>query len=559
MAKTSIGIDIGLNSLKLVELEKDGKDRFKLRRAFIRYMPDGWAVTDKKKNDVLSSILKEVRETQEISKGRPVSLSLPSNSVFIRYVDVMRTKRAKESELIEYEARQQIPLSIDEVSWDYRTLETSEDGSQKAVLVALKRDNVDSAVESVNYAGFNEKAVSLSLFSLLRLAKMRSKAKKSEGIIVVDIGLESTGIIVSRGSHVWLRSFSFAGRHFTESISTEMDVDYQHAETVKTEGPSTLGDAGDTDLIERISNIVRSDLEELSGEVERTLNYYKMEYITTDPLMSEDSFKQFHVFLSGGGSKISGLAEFLSERLGLRVSTLGAFTRVRADAKVLKKCFLGSVNMESEDLVSEVEPLLAVAVGAAIDGFEKEGPEINFVKKKLAADRSFSLTRYFRLLSYLFFIAALAVNFYYDREKIGLYSQRLDLLKTDADQMDTYSPQMESIAESLEKISTKKGFLTNYVQKKYLWLKVLQDITRILPDDMWLTGLNAAGDYMTQASNEMTLNGVTLSYDQLNDFIVALREIDNILEVKPESVVNDNERFNFLIKMRVANIERQES
>ena len=554
MAKTSVGIDIGINSVKIAELSQEGVNKYALKKAITHYNPVNWDISEEKREAELAEFIKGIRERYGIARGKSVVIALPSNSVFVRYVDILETKRTKESDLIEYEARQQIPLSLDDVSWDYKILEEDSDRGKKALLIAVKKGIVENAVEHVKQGGLVARSVSLSLFCLLDVAQQKAVSKRSEGIVVIDIGLESTGIIISRGKHVWLRSFTFAGRNFTDSIAEAAEVDYSHAEMIKKEGPSSLNLRGE-DVVEKVKEAIVCNLENLVAEVERTLNYYKMEYITTDPLMSEESFKKFHIFLTGGGSKIEEIAGFFEKKLDMSVSVLNVFDRVKVDEKKIKKGDLGGVNNEVKDITAEIDPLLSVAVSAAMVGFSKTDTGINFLKKNIAAQRSFSLSKYIRFFSYLFFAAALIVNFMFDKKTMNLYKDKLIELEKLSEQMDTYAPQVDSVTKDIEKMSGKNSFLLNFVQKRFVWLDVINSISAVMPDDLWLTGFYGAGGYEKDSVNELMLNGTTISYDQLNDFILAVRTIDTIEEVKPESVVNENETFNFLLRLTIKKVK----
>ena len=69
--------------------------------------------------------------------------------------------------------------------------------------------------------------------------------------------------------------------------------------------------------------------------------------------------KNIVILISGGGSKLSGLAEDLSMRLELPVEVLDPFRQIKVDTKKF-----------DPDYLSEIMPEMAVAVGLAIRGVE---------------------------------------------------------------------------------------------------------------------------------------------------------------------------------------------
>ena len=65
------------------------------------------------------------------------------------------------------------------------------------------------------------------------------------------------------------------------------------------------------------------------------------------------------ILISGGGSKLTGLAEELSARLELPVEVLDPFRQIKVDTRKF-----------DPDYLSEIMPEMAVAVGLAVRGVE---------------------------------------------------------------------------------------------------------------------------------------------------------------------------------------------
>ena len=65
------------------------------------------------------------------------------------------------------------------------------------------------------------------------------------------------------------------------------------------------------------------------------------------------------ILISGGGSKLPGLTEFLANRFGIPVEAFNPFRQIKVDAKRF-----------DPEYMREVMPELAVAVGLALRGVE---------------------------------------------------------------------------------------------------------------------------------------------------------------------------------------------
>ena len=218
MSKTSIGIDIGLNSVKMVELTKDHGGAISLTKAAVRYASFGWDATEGKRAQAITALIKKVREARRWGHNKAVVISHPSLSVFIRYIDVLTMKNKKESDVIALEAGEQIPLPLEEVSWDYAITEEEKGVGKKAVILAVKKESIDESVDIVKKAGFLPQSMTLNLLCLYNLSRSKKSFAKYQGLIIVDIGAEVSGILIGRGKHIWLRNVSIGGKKITESM-----------------------------------------------------------------------------------------------------------------------------------------------------------------------------------------------------------------------------------------------------------------------------------------------------------------------------------------------------
>ena len=90
--------------------------------------------------------------------------------------------------------------------------------------------------------------------------------------------------------------------------------------------------------------------EVVANEIHKTFDFYRA---TTE----DNRTVVQKILISGGGSKLVGLAKELSERLELPVQVLDPFRNIKVDAKKFDPDYLG-----------EIVPEMAVAVGLAVRG-----------------------------------------------------------------------------------------------------------------------------------------------------------------------------------------------
>ena len=66
-----------------------------------------------------SAALREMMREMQIHRA-PVNYSVPSQSVFARFVKLPGLNAAKIDQIIAFEAQQNVPFPIDEIVWDYQ-------------------------------------------------------------------------------------------------------------------------------------------------------------------------------------------------------------------------------------------------------------------------------------------------------------------------------------------------------------------------------------------------------------------------------------------------------
>jgi len=85
-------------------------------------------------------------------------------------------------------------------------------------------------------------------------------------------------------------------------------------------------------------------------EIQKTFDFYRATTEDTQTVVRK-------ILISGGGSKLHGLAQDLSARLDLPVETLDPFRNIKVDTRKF-----------GPDYLSEIMPEMAVAVGLALRG-----------------------------------------------------------------------------------------------------------------------------------------------------------------------------------------------
>ena len=101
-------------------------------------------------------------------KGKEVVLSISGQSVFMRFVKLPPVDPAQVEQVVKFEAQQNVPFPIEEVTWDYQMMPTRTAGSDEAeaVIVAIKKEVIEAEVEAVERVGVTITQVDVAPFAL---------------------------------------------------------------------------------------------------------------------------------------------------------------------------------------------------------------------------------------------------------------------------------------------------------------------------------------------------------------------------------------------------------
>lgn len=346
--KSFLGVDIGTNSIKIVEIINSDK-KPKLRNY-------GWLETYgylERLNDAIQTSSLKILEKDAvkllkflISQLKPktdkVVASLPSFAAFITLLETPLMSAADTAKTVVFQARQYIPIPVSEVTIDWLKVGEREDEEgvkkQQILLISVPNERIKSYQSIFKAAGLKLVALEIESFSLAR-ALVGSDPTPT---ILADIGGRSTNIaVVDQGFWKYNGRTDFAGGSLTRAIASSVNIDIKRAEDLKKRrGLSGVG--GEYEL----STLMIPFLDVIIEEVRRVKDAYEKEY----------QGKIERVILAGGGANLLGIENYFTERLGLTAVKGAPFNKISYPSKL-------------EPVVNEMGPSLAVAIGLGIREF----------------------------------------------------------------------------------------------------------------------------------------------------------------------------------------------
>src|SRR5476651_1504791 len=264
-------------------------------------------------------------------KGGDVYLSISGQSVFMRFVKLPPVEPTQIEQVVKFEAQQNVPFPIDEVTWDYQMMPARTSGNEaETVIVAIKKEVIEAEVEAVERVGVKIKQVDVAPFALLNAFRY-SEPQTDDCALIIDMGARSTNLVFVEKNSFWIRNIPIAGNHISQSICNEMQEPFMAAETLKKgKGFVSLGgvyaDQDDADAA-RISKLIRSTMTRLHVDINRSIAFYRTTLGGSPPK---------RVFLTGGTSQLPYLDLFIGDKLNLPVAYFNPLRNVNLSESVNK-------------------------------------------------------------------------------------------------------------------------------------------------------------------------------------------------------------------------------
>ncbi len=139
--KSFLAVDFGAGSLKLAEFEINEAGGLRLKTFAIKPLgPEGAQEATREK-----VILKALQDTlvEKGIKAQDVNVCAPGFHVFSKFVKLPPVDANKVTQIIQYEAQQNVPFPLAEVVWDYQILGSAPSGELEVLLVAVKSEVVE--------------------------------------------------------------------------------------------------------------------------------------------------------------------------------------------------------------------------------------------------------------------------------------------------------------------------------------------------------------------------------------------------------------------------------
>lgn len=298
-SRTSTGLDIGSQSIKLVQVQH--------RRSSARVKTFGQIPTPSGRMengfitdpDVVGQELGKLVDRLKL-RGAKVVSALAGQQVYTRLLTLPAMKLDDMRHAALYQATSFLPISIEDVTTDIYPVRYFDDGEgQKCEVffVAARKAQAENLVETCQVAGLKLDRLEIEPLALHTLYHSQLSGSQVKGVLNIG-STRSYLAIFQRDTLVFVRSIGFGCAAF-----------YQYMQD------SGAGNVG-LEKLNCLESGVEGLMREIVSELGRSLEYFRLQ-------SNHEELSQ--IILCGGGARLGGIEEFLSREVGVPVQ-IGDFS-----------------------------------------------------------------------------------------------------------------------------------------------------------------------------------------------------------------------------------------
>ena len=338
--KGLLGLDIGSSSIKIAEVIVGKKGHTLQNFGLIPTPPQATSGGDIVDANLLVETIRHLL-TEIKTKNKNTVTGLWGASVIVKRISIPRMEEALIADQIRWEAEQYIPYDINEVHLDYKILKVtpSDSDTMDILLIAAVQEMIFNCAEIVTASGLTCVVLDVEGFALANCFEANYGVLHGELLGLLNIGSSVTNfVVVEDGEVIFCRDIPMGGLTYTNELAKSLGLSMTEAEGIKLavgSGQAVPEEAGA--VIESTHETV---IEEINGSIEFFNN-------------TNSGATLSRLFLTGGGSKTTGLFQAISQVLPCE--RFNPFQTVKASGRAF-----------SEPYINQIRDYSAISMGLSL-------------------------------------------------------------------------------------------------------------------------------------------------------------------------------------------------
>jgi type IV pilus assembly protein PilM len=308
-----VSLDIGSSSLKLLEVEGTSTELTIRSVGYAPLPPSAIQNNMIVEPDGVAGVIRGLLRKAGISSSEAVT-AVPGPAVIIKKLQLPTQSPNELENSVLFEAGNFIPESLENVNLDYMVTDVLEKERQfEVLLVAVKRDIINSYTNTLQLAGLEPAVVDVDYFALENMYELNYPPSENQVVALVNIGARYSCMNILRGGRsTFTGDVPVGGKEFNDALVRNLGVTAAEAESIK------LG-SHPAHPVDQVEPVLQPVKEFLAEEIHRALSFFWT--AATDEQIGS-------ILLSGGTSRVPGLVNLLSERLEVPVHIVNPLTNV---------------------------------------------------------------------------------------------------------------------------------------------------------------------------------------------------------------------------------------
>lgn len=310
--KPLFGLDIGSQTVKLIQLEQRGKKAIVKAYGIIdtddKIMKDG-VISDVNGAATLIDQLLSENLIGNLDTNR-VAMSVPVSRVYTRVVTLPKMSNKELANAVQLEIEQSVPVPSKNLYFDYETTDNGEPNSQLVRMVAIPKDIVDSYSTVCDLLGLDLSLIQTNIRADAQLCMSYEDLESTNPYVILDIGGDAIDIGIIDTTLRITGTVDEGGNSLTSAIAKNLNISESKAHALKISHGISAGKQQD-----KVKEAILPILDKVVKEIERMLRFYQ-ERVNKGAEISQ-------ILIVGGGASMPGLGDYLTNatRIATRVSS----------------------------------------------------------------------------------------------------------------------------------------------------------------------------------------------------------------------------------------------
>jgi len=339
--QSMLGIDIGSNSIKITELERSGGN-FQVKNIGLVKTPEGSIVHyNIVKPDEVANAIRKTLESLNITQRKAV-VGLPGPVCFTKRIKLSGISPKEIARVISSEAGNHVPYNLDSVCLDFQLIGIDEKQNLDVLLVAVKKEIIDSYVSTLKKAQVEPVICDVDYFALGNIFEASYPEERLSTIALLDIGETHCAIsILKNGAPLLNVDVGVGSQVYKDDLCSNLKISPEGAEEV------VLGKKTGNEQQKNISDSIEASTKKIARELSRKLSFFASTALTETSIEG--------IYLCGGGVLVDGLVNALKEETGLACKCFDP-----ARSMVLPSNF-----HSNQEKTKNIMPMFSISLGLA--------------------------------------------------------------------------------------------------------------------------------------------------------------------------------------------------